>query len=227
VSSWKRSSSFRALCTDEREHTLERQFKCLADCAQCAEGRPPATREQITERSLVDVSIAREVSTSPTQKDSSSVDRPQVDRPFQGPAPIRQTLALSQESSLSDAVDPPWKARCYAFRAFRPRDGVAFGGPLLGDPDRRHRATAELLSGDFPIAARASLAHDRRREPAGWANRAARCAPECAHALRFMRRRSLGRQSPRGFAASRHRCRHPGTAVSQRRWPTHASKPSR
>src|SRR5450759_1290028 len=64
----------------------------------------------------------------------------------------------------------PLKARCYAFRACRLGVGnapthrpptavrVVFGGPLLGDPDRRHRATAELLSGDFPIAARASLA---------------------------------------------------------------------
>ncbi len=35
----------------------------------------------------------------------------------------------------------PWKARCYAFRAIHPAGFVAFGGPLLGDPHRRHRTT--------------------------------------------------------------------------------------
>jgi len=41
-------------------------------------------------------------------------------------------------------VVPPWKARCYAFRAFRPAATLALGGPLLGDPDRLHRTTASL-----------------------------------------------------------------------------------
>jgi hypothetical protein len=35
------------------------------------------------------------------------------------------------------SVAPPWKARCYAFRAFRPSGFVAFGGPLLGASDRQ------------------------------------------------------------------------------------------
>jgi hypothetical protein len=53
-------------------------------------------------------------------------------------------------AALSVNVDwPQWKARCYAFRAFRPgvdegmshrcrtAGGVVFGGPLLGDADRQ------------------------------------------------------------------------------------------
>ena len=38
------------------------------------------------------------------------------------------------------ALRPQGTARCYAFRPFRPAGGVAFGGPLLGEPDRHFRA---------------------------------------------------------------------------------------
>jgi hypothetical protein len=51
---------------------------------------------------------------------------------------------------------PQWKARCYAFRAFPPRGGVVFGGPLLGGSDR-HRTAASGPAGVCRRAADASL----------------------------------------------------------------------
>jgi hypothetical protein len=60
---------------------------------------------------------------------------------------IARTLTdHSRRSALSlNVVSTPWKARCYAFRAFRPAAGVAFGGPLLGASDRQVRSSVAAV----------------------------------------------------------------------------------
>src|SRR5260370_1632751 len=45
----------------------------------------------------------------------------------------------SAELVVLPLVAPPWKARCYAFRAFHQGANLVFGGPLLGAPDLQVR----------------------------------------------------------------------------------------
>jgi hypothetical protein len=53
------------------------------------------------------------------------------------------------------SIDPPWKARCYAFRAFPQACSVAFGGPLLGGSDRHRRAAVSRTASACRYAASA------------------------------------------------------------------------
>jgi hypothetical protein len=50
-----------------------------------------------------------------------------------------------------------WKARCYAFRAFPPSGVVAFGGPLLGAPDRQVRTSVAAASCRPPLGVERQL----------------------------------------------------------------------
>lgn len=65
------------------DHALEREIKRVADGPERAERRAAPVREQVTERSLIDASMAREVATCPTSKDPGSVDRGHIDGPVQ------------------------------------------------------------------------------------------------------------------------------------------------
>ncbi len=103
----------------------------MANRAQGSEHRPATPGEEVAQRSLVNMSLSSQVPARPAAEDSRPIDHGEVDRPIGqrphqtasgGAWPIRQTQ---------------WKARCYAFRAFRPAGIVPFGGPLLGAPDRQ------------------------------------------------------------------------------------------
>ena len=69
----------------EGDHILEAQFQLAAERSQCSEGRPAATCEEVAQRTLVDVSLSRQVAARPTPKDSCLIKRGDVDRPFQAP----------------------------------------------------------------------------------------------------------------------------------------------
>lgn len=82
-----------------------------------------------------------------------------------------------------------------------------FGGPLLGDPDRRHRTTASLARAccraGSATSRRPSTHASARRRP----SRASRFAHECAHALHSAYGRAYRQRPRRGFSAHQSRSR--------------------
>ena len=85
------------------DHVLEREAQRLAECSERSERWPPATREEVAQSSLVDLSVASQVPTCPAPQDTRTIDRRHVDRPFQGPVPIH-VLARTRASPLGRAA---------------------------------------------------------------------------------------------------------------------------
>jgi hypothetical protein len=112
---------------------------------------------------------------------------------------------------------PVWQA---AQRTARTAGSMVFGGPLLGDPDRQPGSAAGSPMGD---AAREAIASPTTRSPRRFRDirpvRAARRAPECAHALWDVHRQVLGRRLWQAFAARRRRRRSAGAVPCVGRGP--------
>jgi hypothetical protein len=103
-------------------------------------------------------------------------------------------------------------------RTFKPVVGaapLAFGGPLLGDSDRRCRAAARLPAGVCRRAARASPA--MRLTLRICSASSSRCTLRARVRARAQTRsrRALGRCTPRGFTAVVQRRHRAGAAVHQ------------
>jgi hypothetical protein len=138
-----------------------------------------------------------------------------VDLPFRGRARIQAGRSFVPIPPAPGLIDPPWKALCYAFRAFRPRDGVAFGGPLLGASDRQVRISVAAACCAPPPGVHRQLDAPCLEAPAApRVGRAARCAPECAHALNAVGRAVHGRGIGAGSAAPRSRAGAAPSSVS-------------
>jgi hypothetical protein len=120
---------------------------------------------------------------------------------------------------------PPWKARCYAFRAFHPADkrrrrpwatdgNLVFGGPLLGGPDRQPRTAAGSPTCAVERGAIASLP-PRPSLHAGSVQARSRCASRAR-----VRARADCRPSPRTRLSFAARPRRPSAAPAKCRRPS-------
>lgn len=63
----------------ERNDVVQRQLEGLADRAKCAEGRPAAARDEVAQRSLVEVSLSSQVSACPAAQNPHSLYSVHVD----------------------------------------------------------------------------------------------------------------------------------------------------
>jgi hypothetical protein len=185
----------------EANHLVQRQPKSQTDGAKSAESRSPPASEEVAESPFVDPGMPAEVAPGPTAQDARPIDRRDVNRPRR-----RRSHLISSANDMDDAIEgtvyrleKQWKARCYAFRAFRPSGDVAFRAPLLGAPTAANgphpRVRLRPPSCGFRLATDAlGSAQTPPR-----IDRAARCA------LEFVRRHTRGRRYSRDVAAGEHR----------------------
>jgi len=131
--------ALRDSCSDESNDILKRERKCFTESAQGAEGRSPATCEEVTECSLIDLGVLRKVVTRPAPQDPSSFDRVDVDGPFDAGASSSQCGLNAMEGTVLRVPCIPPKR----WRGFW-RSSVRGPGPPVANcsrfSDRRRRA---------------------------------------------------------------------------------------